>query len=65
MTIENGRPADESGRLEKETAVYDLLEQLEAAMKKPAGPERTDRVKNLCEEACWLAGLTESGPAGE
>ena len=27
MTIENGRPADESGRLEKETAVYDLLEQ--------------------------------------
>ena len=29
MTIENGRPADESGRLEKETAVYDLLEQLD------------------------------------
>ena len=28
MTIETGRPADCSGRLEKECAVYDLLEQL-------------------------------------
>lgn len=28
MTIENGRPADCSGRPEKECAVYDLLEQL-------------------------------------
>lgn len=28
MTIENGRPADESDRLPKEIAVYDLLEQL-------------------------------------
>ncbi len=28
MTIENGRPADEIGRLPKEIAVYDLLEQL-------------------------------------
>ena len=28
MTIETGRPADCSGRLEKEWAVYDLLEQL-------------------------------------
>ena len=29
MTIETGRPADCSGRLEKECAVYDLLEQLD------------------------------------
>lgn len=29
MTIETGRPADCSGRLEKECAVYELLEQLD------------------------------------
>ena len=29
MEIQNGRPADESGRLPKEIAVYNLLERLD------------------------------------
>ena len=59
------RKCEDEGKTETEGEWDDLLEQLEAAMKKPAGPERAGRVKNLCEEACWLAGLTETDPAGE
>ncbi len=59
------RKCEDEGKTKTEGEWDDLLEQLEAAMKKPAGPERAGRVNNLCEEACWLAGLTGADPAGE
>lgn len=46
MEIYHGRPADCSGRLEKETAVYDLLDGLEIAY------ERVDHETLMTMEAC-------------
>ena len=59
------RKAEEEGKDALENEFADLLEQLEETMKKPAGPQRADRLKNLCEEACWLAGLTGPDPKEE
>ena len=46
MTIENGRPADESGRLPKEIAVYNLLERLDIPF------ARADHAAAFTMEAC-------------
>lgn len=59
------RKAEEEGKDALENEFADLLEQLEETMKKPAGPQRADQLKNLCEEACWLAGLTGPDPKEE
>lgn len=59
------RKSEDEGQTRLESQWDDLLLQLEAALKKPAGPARTDRVNDLCQEACWLAGFTEAGPAEE
>ena len=46
MEIQNGRPADESGRLPKEIAVYDLLERLDIPF------ARADHAAAFTMEAC-------------
>ena len=46
MEIQNGRPADESGRLPKEIAVYDLLERLDIPF------ARADHAATFTMEAC-------------
>ena len=46
MTLENGRPADCSGRLEKEIRVYDLLDSLDIAY------QRVDHEAAMTMEAC-------------
>lgn len=52
MELMNGRPADCSGRLEKEKRVYDLLDQLEISY------VRTDHEEANTMEACIEAGQT-------
>ena len=46
MTLENGRPADITGRLEKEIRVYDLLDSLSIAF------QRVDHEAAMTMEAC-------------
>ncbi len=46
MEIQNGRPADESGRLPKEIAVYNLLERLDIPF------ARADHAAAFTMEAC-------------
>ena len=46
MTLENGRPADITGRLEKEIRVYDLLDSLSIAY------QRVDHEAAMTMEAC-------------
>lgn len=46
MTLENGRPADWAGRLEKEIRVYDLLDSLDITY------QRVDHEAAMTMEAC-------------
>lgn len=46
MTLENGRPADCTGRLEKEIRVYDLLDRLDVPY------QRVDHEPAMTMEAC-------------
>ncbi|MGN0350926.1 MAG: prolyl-tRNA synthetase associated domain-containing protein [Roseburia sp.] len=46
MTLENGRPGDEKGRLEKEIRVYDLLDRLQIEY------QRVDHEEANTMEAC-------------
>ena len=50
-TLYHGRPADEAGRLPRETAVYDLLERLAAD---PALPLSREDMDTLLKPAAYV-----------